>query len=158
MWARYFTVWSVGFLVAALVLAALLPTPVTLGLLLAAMANSLVVSVGGPAVLAFGKVPGTCKQQHTSNLLLHAAPVVLVAVLLARAGRLLTHASLGWALAALGVLDVAWALAPCRGARWDAKVRAVYGVDGPWTWAAGVVVAQLSLVALLRQRRALALA
>lgn len=142
----YFTNWSVGFLMLSVLLCVLCRSPVTLGIMAAALANTAVVSVGGPAVFAHGQVHGTCREQHVGNLNLHAIPMLAAFCILCvwkqRAG-----ASVSWAVASLAAIDAVWAVHPYKGCRFLEKVKCLYGVDAPPALA--FILAQIGGVMLI---------
>ena len=148
---RYFTTWSLAALVGSVVLAMACPCAVTRSVLLAAVANSAAVSVGGPAALGYGRVAGSCGTQHRANMLMHALPGLAVVLIVARFPSVLRRAHVGVAVGLLLALDLAWALAPLRdGARLEQKVVRLYGLRRPWEWAAGFVALQCLLALLVR--------
>ena len=144
---HYFTSWSVGFLVVSVILSIICRSPMTLGVLAAAVANTAVVSVSGPAVLSYGEVEGTCKKQHVGNLLLHAVPM-LAAFFILCVWKERGSASVHWAVGSLVVLDVAWALCPHGGRILFDKANVLYGVDGP-VWSTAIALAQAATLMLV---------
>ena len=139
--AAYFTTWSAGWLVVALVLSRL-----DRHLLAAAAANSMVVGLLGPFVLAYGGVPGAPHALSCSNAWMHALPMFV--------------AALAWperceawrVLAYVAAFDLAWLAASDRGDRGWAKAKRLYGVRNP-TWLLGVVALQCALCLRWRASR-----
>lgn len=135
---EYFTHWSTHLLIAAI----LLRNEV---LLAAAIANTLVVSVAGPCVLAYGNVPGDARSLHRANFFEHALPVVVAWFLRTRASRV----SRWHVVAALLLFDVFWLALPLQegGAMGFAKIRVLYGVG--YEWLMGMAALQLAAIVLM---------
>ena len=147
------SLWSAVFLVASIVASSLLAragsvadgvpsSSLSSTLLSASLSNTLAVSVLGPAVLSFGNVGGSCRAQHSSNLLLHALPMA-TAFLVSRHCAPRPSCDKRHAAACLLALDAAWLCVPdsegCCGA---SKVSSLYGVRDPLPWMAAFAGAQ----------------
>ena len=146
------SLWSAVFLVASIVASSILaragsvadgvPSSLSSTLLSASLSNTLAVSVLGPAVLSFGNVGGSCRAQHSSNLLLHALPMA-TAFLVSRHCAPRPSCDKRHAAACLLALDAAWLCVPdsegCCGA---SKVSNLYGVRDPLPWMAAFAGAQ----------------
>ena len=143
----YFTTWSVGALVASLALVCICRNRASLSVLAAAISNSAAVSVGGPAVLGYGSVRGSCDKQHKGNFTLHSLPM-LASFFVVSAWKT-RRFSVPASVAAILALDSVWAATPFKGKRFQHKVADLYGVDSPWTWSIGFVALQIGMVAVL---------
>lgn len=138
--------------------------------LVAAAVNSVAVGLVGPAVVCYGKVHGTPRQLHWSNLYMHAgtSALAVAAVMAADATMPLPPRerdlgeTLAWRGAFLAALPLLWMVLPASYATVAAphvKTAHVYGVRRPWAWMATTAATQaalllgLTLVQRARDRR-----
>jgi len=149
---RYFTAWSAAALGCALLAYAITPRhrrPALRALVLAAVVNSAVVGCMGPAVNAFGQVPGSSRALHVTNFWYHALPAAAAWIARQHLGPT-APAEQRRALHLLALLDAAWLAWPLRDGRWGwSKARHLYGIEYA-SWFLGVPAAQALVWRLLR--------
>tara|TARA_B110001450_G_scaffold76664_1_gene72916 strand:- start:2473 stop:2898 length:426 start_codon:yes stop_codon:yes gene_type:complete len=134
----YFTTWSAGWLVVALLVSKLDKCFLT-----AAAINSIVVGLIGPYVVAYGRIPGNASLITLSNAWMHALPMFVAALILRRVLPSCRKRVLGY----LVVFDLLWLLARDEGCSGWKKAKRLYGIRNP-CWVAAVVAAQFGSILL----------
>lgn len=148
---RYFTAWSVGALGVVALAYALVRRrrPGLRAALLAVAINSATVGCMGPAVNAFGQIPGSARALHVTNFWYHAMPTAVAWFARQKLG-ITTPREQRHALWLLALLDAAWLAWPLRdGRRGWSKAQYLYGIDDA-SWLLGVPAAQTLAWRLLR--------
>ena len=139
----YFTTWSFVLIVIAMVVHCVIPCHT---LVAAAVVNSIVVGVAGPAVLAYGDVPGKAKALFMSNLWYHALPMI-PCFMFAKSPQ---SASFQDIVKVLVLFDVLWLLCYHEGQAGWGKIRKLYGVTSP-SWIVAIPALQIATLCMLRR-------
>ena len=139
----YFTTWSAVLIGVALVIHAVMPCH---SLAAAAVVNSIVVGIAGPAVLAYGNIPGPAPSLFQSNFIYHALPML---VCVAMTG-VVRKAPAAEVVGLIALFNVMWFLSGHNGQYAWEKTKTLYGVADP-CWVVAIPAMQLGTLYLLRR-------